>query len=171
MEWNRLRCCACVSACKITNHSKLFPSSKAAGRSESHSATTPPLYILEKWSDDAAGPKLATAKAILLKCLAGDCSAAVARVAFVEAPREADIFIKTAPRPATGKLERWGKSKARRPSGGLARTHWPSRAFGSSVRRLSSSAKPSGVPNSKRRYIARRLLIRMPATLSIVTPN
>lgn len=61
------------------------------------------------------GPKLATAKAILLKCLAGDRSAVVARVDFVEAAREADNFIETTPRrPATGKLERWDKSKARR---------------------------------------------------------
>lgn len=76
-----------------------------------------PPYILEKWPDDAGGRKLATAKAILLKCLAGDCSAAVAHVALVEAAREADIFIETTPYPpATGKLERWGKSKARRPT-------------------------------------------------------
>jgi hypothetical protein len=36
----------------------------------------------------------------------------VARVVLVEGPREADIFIETTPRPpATGKPERWGKSK------------------------------------------------------------
>jgi hypothetical protein len=40
-------------------------------------------YILEQWPDDASGPKLETCKEILLTCLAGDCSAAIARVAFV----------------------------------------------------------------------------------------
>ncbi len=70
------------------------------------------VYILEKWPDDAAGPKLENCKAILLKCLAGECSAAIARVAFVEAAREADIYIDTTPRPPpTGKLERWGRRK------------------------------------------------------------
>jgi Protein of unknown function (DUF982) len=69
-------------------------------------------YILEKWPGDAAGPKLENCKEILLKCLAGDCSAAIARVAFVEAAREAGIYIDTVPQPAsTGKLERWGKRK------------------------------------------------------------
>jgi len=72
-------------------------------------------YILEKWPEDAAGPKLENCKEILLQCLAADCSAAIARVAFVEAAREAGIYIDTTPRPPpTGKLERWHKSKPRR---------------------------------------------------------
>jgi hypothetical protein len=72
-------------------------------------------YILEQWPDDAGGPKLENCKAILLKCLEGDCSAAIARVAFVESAREAGIYIDTVPQPAsTGKLERWHKSKPRR---------------------------------------------------------
>ncbi|ATU94099.1 DUF982 domain-containing protein [Phyllobacterium zundukense] len=72
-------------------------------------------YILEQWPDEVAGPKLYICKAILLKCLAGECSAAVARVAFVEAAREAGIFMETMPRPeATGKTQRWYKSKPRR---------------------------------------------------------
>jgi len=67
-------------------------------------------YILEKWPDDAGGPKLETCKVVLLECLAGDCSAALARVAFIEAAREANIYIETTPRPPpTGKIERWGK--------------------------------------------------------------
>jgi hypothetical protein len=74
-------------------------------------------YILEKWPEDAGGPKLENCKEILLTCLSGDCSAAIARVAFVEAAREAGIFIETTPQPPpTGKLERWHKSKARRRS-------------------------------------------------------
>ncbi len=69
-------------------------------------------YILEKWPEDADGPKLALCKKILLQCLAGECSAAVARVAFVEAAREAGTYVETMPRPeATGRLERWGKRK------------------------------------------------------------
>lgn len=72
-------------------------------------------YILDKWPDDAGGPKLDACKEILLICLTGECSAAIARVAFVEAAREAGIFIETTLRPpATGKLERWHKSKPRR---------------------------------------------------------
>jgi hypothetical protein len=72
-------------------------------------------YILEKWPDDAAGPKLENCKEILLTCLAGECSPAIARVAFVEAAREANIFIETTQRPpATGRLERWGKRKPKR---------------------------------------------------------
>jgi Protein of unknown function (DUF982) len=72
-------------------------------------------YILEQWPDDSAGLKLETAKAILLKCLAGECSAAVARVAFVEAAREVGIYIETVERPPpTGRLERWGRRKPTR---------------------------------------------------------
>jgi Protein of unknown function (DUF982) len=37
-------------------------------------------YILENWPDEAAGPKLENCKEILLTCLAGECSAALARV-------------------------------------------------------------------------------------------
>ncbi|PSH61947.1 hypothetical protein CU103_21790 [Phyllobacterium sophorae] len=73
------------------------------------------MYILENWPE-GTGPKTTTAKAILLKCLAGECSAAVARVAFVEAAREAGIYIETTPRPPpTGKLgPSWGKRKPAR---------------------------------------------------------
>ena len=75
-------------------------------------------YLLEKWPDDQNGPKYQMCKAILLKCLEGGCSAAVARVAFVEAAREAGIYADTTPRPPpTGKLgPRWGKRKPVRKS-------------------------------------------------------
>jgi Protein of unknown function (DUF982) len=73
-------------------------------------------YMLEQWPDDGE-PKASTAKAILLKCLEGGCSAAVARVAFVEAARESNIFIETTPSPPpTGKLTRWHKSTPKRRS-------------------------------------------------------
>lgn len=69
-------------------------------------------YLLEKWPDEEHGPKYQMCKAILLKCLEGSCSAAVARVAFIEAAREANIYVDTTPRPpSTGKLQRWGKKR------------------------------------------------------------
>jgi hypothetical protein len=40
-------------------------------------------YLLQKWPEDEHGPKYQNCKAIHLKCLADECSAAVARVAFV----------------------------------------------------------------------------------------
>jgi len=69
-------------------------------------------YILEKWPEDAGGPKLENCKEILLSCLAGDCSATIARVAFVEAARESGIYIETTPMPpSTGRLERWHRRR------------------------------------------------------------
>lgn len=68
-------------------------------------------FMLEQWPDE--GPKAHMARQILLKCLEGNCSAEVARVAFVEAAREANIFVETQARPpSTGSLgPRWGKRK------------------------------------------------------------
>lgn len=68
------------------------------------------VFILDQWPDQG-GPKLETAKHILLQCLAGVCSAAVARVAFVEAAREAGIFVEPKPRPPAGKPPRWSRRK------------------------------------------------------------
>ncbi|SFJ55588.1 Protein of unknown function [Phyllobacterium sp. CL33Tsu] len=73
-------------------------------------------FVLEHWPDQA-GPKNLMAREILLKCLEGNCSPAVARVAFVEAAREADIYMEAEPmRPAyTGKPDpKWGKRKTAR---------------------------------------------------------
>ncbi|PSH70493.1 hypothetical protein CU102_00020 [Phyllobacterium brassicacearum] len=84
---------------------------KAIGITSAYDAAK---YILENWPQDESGPKLTTAKAILLKCLAGECSAAVARVAFVEAAKEARIFLETQSRPAaTGRPQHWHRAKAR----------------------------------------------------------
>jgi hypothetical protein len=69
-------------------------------------------FIVEGWPPERGGPKLSNAKVILLKCLAGECSAAVARVAFIEAARESYTYI--APpeiEPLRGK-PRWRKAKA-----------------------------------------------------------
>lgn len=70
-------------------------------------------FILEEWPHED-GPKLSTAKAILLKCLEGGCSAAVARVAFIEAAREANIFVETVQRPTPERKLEW--SRRRRPA-------------------------------------------------------
>lgn len=82
-----------------------------------NSAYDAAAFILEQWPPERSGPKLTTAKAILLACLAGECSVAAARVAFIEAAREANIYI--APpenEPVRGKPTRWHKAKARRRS-------------------------------------------------------
>ncbi len=71
-------------------------------------------FMLEDWPEED-GPKARLAREILLKCLEGGCSPAVARVAFVEAAREANVFIENEARPpSTGKVERWGKRKTAR---------------------------------------------------------
>ena len=68
-------------------------------------------YMVERWPDED-GPKVRLARSILYHCLAGRCSAAVARVAFIEAAKEVGIFIETAQRPPpTGKVERWGRKR------------------------------------------------------------
>lgn len=74
-------------------------------------------FILEEWPEGRSGQKLSNAKVILYQCLAGECSPAIARVAFVEAARESNIYIPapeidpvTAGRPSP----RWRKSKPRR---------------------------------------------------------
>ena len=66
-------------------------------------------YMLERWHEEGAKGRMA--RQFLLKCLESGCSPEVARVVFIEAAREAAIFIETAPRPpATGKLgPRWGR--------------------------------------------------------------
>ena len=62
------------------------------------------VFLLQQWPDET-GPKHRLAREIMLKCLEGNCSASVARVAFVEAAREANIYMEAGPlRPAyTGK--------------------------------------------------------------------
>ena len=70
-------------------------------------------FILEEWPIDEDGPKLETCKEILWKCLAGECSPAVARVAFIEAAREANIYIAPPENESVrGKPPRWRNAKA-----------------------------------------------------------
>lgn len=73
------------------------------------------VYATTQWPEER-GPKYLMCLEILLKCLEGGCSAAVARVAFVEAAREAGIYVEPMARPApTGKMgPKWGKRKTRR---------------------------------------------------------
>lgn len=71
------------------------------------------VFVLEDWPE-REGPKLTTAKQILLKCLAGECTAAVARVAFIEAARESGVYVtppEVDPLTAGRKAPRWGKRK------------------------------------------------------------
>ncbi|WP_457302823.1 DUF982 domain-containing protein [Phyllobacterium sp. P5_D12] len=71
-------------------------------------------FMLEEWPTERSGPKQSNAKVILLSCLEGKCSPAVARVAFVEAAREADIYVPPAeidPATAGRPSPRWRKSK------------------------------------------------------------
>ncbi len=71
-------------------------------------------FVLEEWPSEEAGNKHVMARQILLKCLEGNCSPAVARVAFIEAAKEAGIFMETEPlRPAyTGKPDpKFGRRK------------------------------------------------------------
>lgn len=77
------------------------------------------VFVVNEWPEGRGGPKLSNAKVILLKCLAGECSPAIARVAFVEAAREANIYVPppeidpvTAGRPSP----KWRYSKPRRRS-------------------------------------------------------
>ena len=74
-------------------------------------------FLLEEWPPERIGPKHLNARIILLSCLSEECSPAVARVAFVEAAREANIYIPpaeidpvTAGRPAP----KWRYKKPRR---------------------------------------------------------
>ncbi len=74
------------------------------------------VFLLSEWPQET-GPKHRLAREIMLKCLEGGCAAAVARVAFVEAAREAGIYMEAEPlRSAyTGKPDpKWGKRKAAR---------------------------------------------------------
>lgn len=68
-------------------------------------------YLLTEWPV-FSGEKLSIAKHALLKCIEGEMSPGVARMAFIEAAKEADIYIEAQPRPqSTGKLQRWGKRR------------------------------------------------------------
>ncbi|RCW82013.1 DUF982 domain-containing protein [Phyllobacterium bourgognense] len=50
-------------------------------------------FIVEEWPPERGGSKLSNAKVILLQCLSGQCSPAIARVSFIEAARESHIYI------------------------------------------------------------------------------
>lgn len=71
-------------------------------------------FILDEWPGDQT-EILDIAKHALLECFEGRMSPGVARMAFIEAAKEANIYIEAAGRPpSTGRLERWGKRKPKR---------------------------------------------------------
>ncbi|WP_157179344.1 DUF982 domain-containing protein [Phyllobacterium sp. YR531] len=71
-------------------------------------------FIVNEWPGTDS-EKLDVAKHALVKCYDGEMSPGVARMAFVEAAREADIYVEAAGRPVTtGKLEKWRKEKVSR---------------------------------------------------------
>lgn len=71
-------------------------------------------FIVNEWPGTDS-EKLDIAKHALVKCYDGEMSPGVARMAFVEAAKEADIYVEAAGRPvSTGKLEKWRKGKMRR---------------------------------------------------------
>ncbi len=71
-------------------------------------------FIVKEWPGSDS-EKLEIAKHALVKCYDGEMSPGVARMAFIEAAKEADIYIEAAGRPpSTGKVEKWRKGKLRR---------------------------------------------------------
>lgn len=84
--------------CKHSRECRFWAGSQAQLVSVS-SAYDAARFVLEQWPD-TTGPKHLMAREILLKCLEGNCSATVARVAFIEAAREAGIHGSTTPADA-----------------------------------------------------------------------
>lgn len=71
-------------------------------------------FIVNEWPGEET-ERLDIAKHALLECYDGKLSPGVARMAFIEAAKEADIYVEAVGRPvSTGKLERWGKRKPAR---------------------------------------------------------
>lgn len=70
-------------------------------------------FLLYEWPAGETGAKHLNAKVILRSCLAGECSAAVARVAFIEAAREANLYVQPPENePVKGNPTRSRKAKA-----------------------------------------------------------
>jgi hypothetical protein len=71
-------------------------------------------FIVNEWPG-VDTEKLEIAKHALVQSFDGKMSPGVARMAFIEAAKEAEIFIEAAGRPQpTGKPEKWRKGKMRR---------------------------------------------------------
>lgn len=69
---------------------------------------------MNEWPGEQS-KKLEIASHALIECFDGKMSPGVARMAFIEAAKEADIYIEAAGRPVSaGKLEKWRKGKMRR---------------------------------------------------------
>jgi hypothetical protein len=78
------------------------------------SALSAAEFILNEWPINE-GPKLSIAKYALLSCLEGKLSPGAARFAFIEAAKEADIYVDLPgrPPPASG-FQAWRKKASRR---------------------------------------------------------
>lgn len=71
-------------------------------------------FIVDEWPGTDT-EKLDIAKFALVKCYDCEMSPGVARMAFIEAAKEADIYVKAVGRPqSTEKLEKWGERKPHR---------------------------------------------------------
>ncbi|MBZ9600780.1 DUF982 domain-containing protein [Phyllobacterium chamaecytisi] len=74
-------------------------------------------FLLEEWPPERGGPLVLVAMQALHDCLAGQLAPAIARVAFIEAARQANIYVPPAeidPVTAGRPSPRWRKSKPRR---------------------------------------------------------
>ncbi|CAN7303042.1 DUF982 domain-containing protein [Phyllobacterium sp. LjRoot231] len=71
-------------------------------------------FLLTDWPIEE-GEALSAAKYALLSCLEGKLSPGSARFAFIQAAKEANIYVDAPERgPPTGKPTRWHRSKPRR---------------------------------------------------------
>ncbi|MGN7772188.1 DUF982 domain-containing protein [Phyllobacterium sp. 22552] len=71
-------------------------------------------FIVNEWPGTDT-ERLDIAKHALLECYDGKLSPGVARMAFIEAAKEADIYIEAIGRPpSTGKVDKWRNGKMRR---------------------------------------------------------
>ncbi|MEP7453341.1 DUF982 domain-containing protein [Phyllobacterium sp. SB3] len=71
-------------------------------------------FIVNEWPGTDS-EKLDIAKHALIKCYDGEMSPGVVRMAFIEAAKEADIYVEAPGRPvSTGKAEKWRKGNMRR---------------------------------------------------------
>lgn len=71
-------------------------------------------FIVNEWPG-VDSEKLEIAKHALVKSYDGEMSPGVARMAFIEAAKEAEIYVEAAGRPPlAGKIESWRRGKMRR---------------------------------------------------------
>ncbi len=70
-------------------------------------------FIVNEWPGTDT-ERLDIVRHALLECYDGNLSPGVARMAFIEATKEADIYVEAVGRPpSTGKQEKWRKERCR----------------------------------------------------------